>query len=172
MKRLTLLRHAKSSHHRGPPLSDRKRPLSDRGERDAPLMGTRLKARKARPSLIVTSPAIRALKTARLVAEALGYPQEFLHIEESLYLAEWDKILETIAMQDDAFSDVLLVGHNPGLTDLANRLLPDLNLSNLPTAGALAIDFATERWSEIGRSEARLAYYDYPKNPELLLIED
>jgi phosphohistidine phosphatase len=75
-------------------------------------------------------------------------------------------------MQDDAFSDVLLVGHNPGLTDLANRLLPDLNLSNLPTAGALAIDFATERWSEIGRSEARLAYYDYPKNPELLLIED
>lgn len=77
MKRLTLVRHAKSSW-KDPSLDDFDRPLNQRGERDAPVMGRRLKARGARPSLILTSPAKRAKRTARLIAEAIGYPVEFL----------------------------------------------------------------------------------------------
>src|SRR5690606_14647211 len=149
------LRHAKSSW-KDRTLRDRDRPLSERGERDAPKMGERLLARKARPSLIITSPATRALTTARIVARALGYPQEFLQIEPALYLAEPETILEVVRGQDDGFTDILLVGHNPGLTDLANQLLPQLELSSMPTAGVLALAFAVDRWQDIANAEASL----------------
>ena len=173
MKRLTLFRHAKSSWGQVG-LADRDRPLSDRGERDAPNMGARLLARKARPSLIITSPATRALATARLVAEALTYPMEFLQTEPQLYLAAPGEILDLIQRQEDNFSDLFIVGHNPGLTDLVNLLVPDLRLDNLPTAGAVAMEFSTREWLEVGEpgTKVSLLYYDYPKNPELLLIED
>lgn len=171
MKRLTLLRHAKSSwKERG--LADHERPLSERGERDAPKMGARLLARKARPSLILSSSATRAFSTAKYVAEALAYPLEFLQTESRLYLASPQEILALVQSQEDNFSDLLIVGHNPGLTDLANRLLPDLGLDNLPTAGIVAIGFSTRQWSKLGEADTSLLYYDYPKNPELLLIED
>jgi len=171
VKRITLLRHAKAM----PPnfaRADQDRALSARGERDAPLMGMRLSALKARPSLILTSPAKRAAATARLVAETLRYPLEFLQHEPALYMASPTEILATIAEQDDRFSDILLVGHNPGFTDLANQLLPDLHLDNLPTAGLIAIDLEADHWSDLGHASARLVYFDYPKNPELLVIED
>jgi phosphohistidine phosphatase len=171
MKRLALLRHAKAK----PPsfaLADPDRTLSERGEKDAALMGLRLKTLKARPSLILTSPAKRASRTAQLVAEVLQYPREFMHTEPGLYMASPEEILAVIGNQDDEFSDLLLVGHNPGLTDLANRLLPELQLDNLPPGGVVAMDCQTARWVELGAAPTTLAYYDYPKNPELLVIED
>ena len=171
MKRLTLLRHAKSSWKERH-LADHDRPLSERGERDAPKMGARLSARKARPSLILSSSAARAFATAKHVAEALAYPLEFLQTEPRLYLASPNDILELIRSQEDNFSDLLIVGHNPGLTDLANQLLPDLGLDNLPTAGVVAIEFAARKWSKLTESDSTMLYLDYPKNPELQLIED
>ena len=87
--RLTLLRHAKSSWE-DDRLDDSDRPLNERGERDAPLMGRRLRARGARPTLILTSPAVRARRTAQIVAREIGYPAEFLQREEELYLASPD----------------------------------------------------------------------------------
>jgi phosphohistidine phosphatase len=170
LKRLTLLRHAKSSW-RDQGLPDSERPLSSRGERDAPAMGLRLKAHKARPSLILTSHAKRAKSTAKIIARVLGYPDEFLQVERSLYLAGPEQILAVVAAQDDRFEDVMVVGHNPGMTELANRLLPDLSLDNLPTSGVVAIDSDAERWREIGTAARRLAFYDYPKNPQPVFIE-
>jgi len=171
VKRITLLRHAKSSWA-APASPDRDRELADRGHRDLRVMGRRLLARKARPSLILSSPAVRAASTARAIASALSYPEEFLQFEDQLYLATPDEILGIIEIQDDKFSDVMLIGHNPGLTDLANALLPDLHLHNLPTCGVIAIDIAVTAWSEVDSGSTALAYFDYPKNPEVLLIED
>ena len=171
MKRLTLLRHAKSSWTE-PSLADHDRVLSERGERDAPKMGKRMAARKVRPSLIIASSAARARATAKFIAEALKYPAEFLQVEKELYLATPDQILELVCSQEDNFSDLLLIGHNPGITDLANRLLPSIGLNNLPTSGVVALDFDTKKWSELAEVSAKLGFYDYPKNPELLLIED
>jgi phosphohistidine phosphatase len=171
MKRLTLLRHAKSSWAEIS-LSDHERVLSERGERDAPKMGKRLAIRKVRPSLIISSTAARARRTASLIAEALKYPVEFLQSEKDLYLSTPEAIIELVAGQEDNFSDLMVVAHNPGLTDLANQLLPALQLDNLPTCGAVAIEFDTKKWSEIANAETKLVFYDYPKNPELLLIED
>lgn len=171
MKRLILLRHAKSSWA-DPSLDDFDRPLGNRGERDAPLMGLRLKARRERPSLILASPAKRAKRTAELLAQALDYPREFLQLEQTLYLADARDVLALAKAQPQQFSSLLLVGHNPGLTELVNQLVPALRLDNLPTAGLVAIDFPVERWADVEPTTGTLAYYDYPKNPALLVIED
>ena len=171
MKRLTLLRHAKSSWTEVS-LADHDRVLSERGERDAPRMGERMAARKVRPSLIIASSAARARATAKFIAEALNYPAEFLQVEKELYLATADQILELVCSQDDNFADLLIIGHNPGMTDLVNQLLPSIDIKNLPTSGVVALDLATNKWAKLAEASAKLVFYDYPKNPELLLIED
>ncbi len=167
MKRLTIVRHAKSSWEDAS-LSDHERPLSGRGERDAPRMGARLRAREVRPTLLLCSPAERAIETAKIIAHALGFPEELLRREPALYHADTATLFDIVMRQDDACSDLMIVGHNPGLTVFANALLADLKLYNLPTAGIVAIDFATEHWSQLTDTDATLAYHDYPKNPELV----
>jgi phosphohistidine phosphatase len=162
-RQLILMRHAKSSW-KDSELGDFDRPLSARGERDAPLMGARLDARGVRPALLIASSAKRARRTAKLVASELDYPIERLRLEESLYLAAPEAIVDVVAAQSDSHASLLLVGHNPGLTDLVNRLLPDFGLVNLPTAGVVAIDLEISSWSGARSARARLAFYDYPKN--------
>ena len=161
--RLTLLRHAKSSWS-NPGLSDHDRPLSKRGKRDAPAMGARLAARGARPSAILASTAKRALTTARRVAEALDYPLEEIRSSRRLYFAGTRQILRFIMEQPAEWPEIIVVGHNPGFTDLANRLLPELRLDNLVTAGYVAMDFPADDWSEIAQVPATLLHWDYPKS--------
>ena len=161
--RLTLFRHAKSSWS-NPGLADHDRPLSKRGKRDAPMMGERLAARSARPSAILSSTARRALATARRVAEALDYPLDEIQSSRRLYFAGTHQILRFIMEQPAAWPEIIVVGHNPGFTDLANLLLPELRLDNLVTAGCVTMDFPTDDWSEIEHVRAELLYWDYPKN--------
>jgi phosphohistidine phosphatase len=169
VKQLILFRHAKSSWDDD--VADVDRTLAGRGERDAPRMGKRLKARHARPDLIIASHAARAQSTAELVAKALGTKRKEIRTERALYLASPDDILGVVRALDDSLTSVLLVGHNPGLTELVNRLLPDLALDNLPTSGAVGIDLSTSSWRDAATARAKLAYYDYPKNPELIVTE-
>jgi phosphohistidine phosphatase len=162
MKTLTILRHAKSSWS-DKRLPDHERPLNRRGEKDAPVMGARINDAGIRPSLIMSSPAIRAWHTARIVAKAISYPIEFLHRENELYLAGLDRLLDLFARQDNAFNSVMVVGHNPGLTEFANYLLPDVT-DNIPTCGLVALNIDTDSWDLRERKEAELVLYDYPKN--------
>jgi phosphohistidine phosphatase len=161
-RRLTLLRHAKSSWS-DDTIPDLDRPLSTRGERDAPEMASRLLARAEHPDLIVTSHARRALQTARIFARALGVPDSRLLVERALYLATPGEIMALIARQRDAVSDLMVVGHNPGMTALANALLPDLGLANLPTAGVVVMELSAAGWADAVSSGGRLVRYDYPK---------
>lgn len=161
MKTLTLLRHAKSSW-KDTRKSDLERPLNGRGERDAPVMGARITEAGIRPSLIMSSPATRAWKTAKIVARTISYPVEFLHREQELYLADTDRLLDLLAQQDDAFNSILIVGHNPGLTDLANYLQPDIT-DNLPTCGIAAFNVETNDWDLRSGATSELLLYDYPK---------
>ncbi len=161
MKTLTILRHAKSSWDE-PGLVDFDRPLNGRGKRDAPEMGKRMKAAGIRPSLIISSPAKRAWSTAKLVAAEITYPKEFLQREPDLYHATTDRLFEVIARQDEGFNNLLLVGHNPGLTELSNKLVPGLT-SNLPTAGLVSVLIDTDTWELRGRKSVELLEHDYPK---------
>ena len=162
MKRITLLRHAKSSWD-SPGIDDFDRPLNARGEHDAPDMGRRLKARGARPSLILSSTANRAITTARTIAHEIGYPIEFIQPEQELYLAWPDKILNILIRGGAQFNDVMIVGHNPGLTELANNI-SNAHIDNLPTCGAFAIDAEIDDWAELPNNPGTLAWFDYPKN--------
>ena len=162
MKILTLVRHAKSSW-KDSSLSDRDRPLNKRGKHDAPEMGRRIAAAGIRPSLIVSSPAVRAWTTARIIANEIGYPREFLQRDNSLYLASVNGILDVIVAQDNGFHSLMLVGHNPGFTDFANYLVPGLT-NNIPTAGVVSVQLDTDNWGLYDKPGVELVVYDFPKN--------
>lgn len=161
MKILTIVRHAKSSW-KDMSLRDHDRPLNGRGKRDAPEMGRRIHAHGIRPSLIVSSPAKRAWSTAKAVAEAINYPREFLQKEDALYLASLDTILDVIMAQDNGFNSLMLFGHNPGFTDMANFLVPGLT-NNLPTAGVVSVEIEQDDWNLYERPKTRLVVHDWPK---------
>jgi phosphohistidine phosphatase len=164
MKRLLLLRHA-TAVPAAHPLTDSARPLAERGERDALRIGERLRQHGMLPALIVSSPAARALQTAELVATAIGYRREEIALERRLYLAEPAALIAIISAQNAALETLLVVGHNPGLTDLAHRLLPDFDVDNLPTCAVVGLDYgAADGWAEIATATPVLAYYDFPKN--------
>jgi len=162
MRTLTILRHAKSSWSDSG-LPDRERPLNRRGKTDAPEMARRISAEGIRPSLILSSPAVRAWKTARAVAREIGYPVEFLQRDERLYLATPGTIAAVLAEQDSGFHSLMVVGHNPGLTDFVSRLMPRLT-TNIPTCGVVALDFDREDWSVLEGPAPILRYYDFPKS--------
>ncbi len=161
MKILTLVRHAKSSW-KDNTISDRERPLNKRGEHDAPMMGKRIVAAGIRPSLILSSPATRAWSTAKILAQEIGYPREFLQRENNLYLASLDNIIDVLIAQDAEFNSVMIVAHNPGLTMFANYLSPGLT-DNLATAGVVSVGFEQEDWNLHAAPKTELLTYDYPK---------
>jgi phosphohistidine phosphatase len=164
MKRLTLVRHAKSSW-KNPELADFDRPLNKRGKRDAPRMGERLAARKKPPEVIVSSPAKRARKTAELIARELGISDRKLLWKDEIYEAAPEVLLEAVRGLDERWHHVLLIGHNPGLTELAN-LLADCGIENIPTCGVLCLDFDVEGWKDLGPKSGSVAFYDIPASPQ------
>ena len=128
-------------------------------------MGQRILEHGIRPSLIISSPATRAWTTAKIIAREINYPPEFLQREETLYLASLDEILDTIVAQDNGFNNLMVVGHNPGLTDLVNFLVPGLT-NNLPTAGVVSVEIDRDDWSLYTQPQARLLIHDWPKKTD------
>ncbi len=100
--------------------------------------------------------------TAKILAREIGYPIEFLQREESLYLASVDSILDVLVAQDVEFNNLMVVGHNPGLTYFANYLSPGLT-DNLPTTGIVSVSFEQDDWNLYSRPKTELLCYDYPK---------
>jgi len=125
-------------------------------------MGRRIQEHGIRPSLIVSSPAVRAWKTAKIIAQAISYPREFLQKEDRLYLASLDDILDVVVAQDNGFNNLMVVGHNPGLTDFVNFLVPGLT-NNLPTAGVVSVQIDQDNWSLYERPATELLVHDWPK---------
>ena len=159
---LCLMRHGKSSWA-DESLADIDRPLNTRGQQDVPDVALRLKAAGVRPSLIVASSARRTWDTAKLVADTLGYPREFLHREKALYLASPADIADMVGRQDPRFHSMLLCGHNPGITELATTLVPGLT-DNVPTSGVVCVQAAADDWREFIDGTVSLIRYETPKN--------
>lgn len=155
MKTLFLVRHAKASRD-DPLLPDRKRPLTDRGRRDAKRMGERLAKRDVEPDRIVSSPAARALATAEIIAGELGCKRKDIVVDERLYAATQAQLLEVVHELPDKAKRAMLVGHNPELAVLANQLSGDTG--DLPTCAVVELAYDVESWSEIGtRAPARVS---------------
>jgi phosphohistidine phosphatase len=160
---LTLLRHAKSSWS-DPTLDDFDRPLNKRGKRDAPRMGRRLAERGFHPDCILTSPAKRARKTARKVVKALGIDKRRIREEPELYLADPEDFRRVLSRLDPACTDVLVVAHNPGITDFLNELT-GAGIDNIPTTGVARIRLQGSDWEAALASAGELEWFDFPKNP-------
>ena len=162
MKTLYLMRHAKSSWSFDT-LNDQERPLNDRGRDDAPLMGRALAERAVELDLVVTSPAVRALSTAALVAKELDHSPEQLQVIDAIYEATVPELLTVVKQLPDAADAVLLVGHNNTLTDFANLLSPS-EIPSMPTASIVCLKFSTDRWATVDRTNAEYYFFDKPKN--------
>ena len=162
MKTLYLMRHAKSSWNFDD-LSDQERPLNDRGRDDAPHMGRALAAREIKLDLLVSSPAVRALSTATLLAKEIAYPHDRIQVIDGIYGADVPALLSIVQQLPDAAASALLVGHNNTLTEFVNLLSPN-PLPELPTSAIVCLKFATDHWASVDRANAEFYFYDYPKN--------
>ena len=160
MKTLFLIRHAKSSWG-DTALPDKDRPLNDRGRRDAPKMGERLAKRDVKPDLILSSPAMRALKTAEIIARKLDYRRKDIVVDDRLYAVGADDLLDVIRKLGDKLERVMLFGHNPELTELAHRL--SSKITHMPTCAVAEFTFDAKSWSKIGKVKPAKVTLDYPK---------
>ncbi len=166
MKTLYLIRHAKSSWE-ATDIEDFERPLNERGKRDSPRMGKRLKEKDIHPDLILSSPAKRALSTAKKIAKILSYPKENIKTDRKLYHADEDTILAVTQNLKDKFNTVMLFGHNPGLTDFVNTLMDgEFDIDNVPTCGVVAFTFGMDSWKDLTWGKGKLLFFDYPKSKD------
>lgn len=161
MKRLYLVRHAKSSW-KYTDLRDFDRPLNKRGKRDAPFMGKLLAEDNVMPDLIISSPALRALSTAKKIAAELGYPVEKIETHKRLYESDTDDYLNVISQVPDTVETLMIFSHNPGLTIL-NNFLSDKRIDNIPTCGIVNIKININHWKDLDFEKGQLISFDYPK---------
>jgi phosphohistidine phosphatase len=160
MRTLYLVRHAKASRD-DPSLSDRERPLTERGLDDAPKAGKRLARHGAQPDLIVCSPAARALATAQLIAAELGYARAGIVVDDALYAAGVDDLLAVIGDTDKHVVRLMLCGHNPEFSDLASRLAG--RIVDMPTCAVAQFEFDAPSWSDIGARDPLRFTLDKPE---------
>lgn len=164
MKKLLLVRHAKSDWE-DLSLADFDRPLNQRGHKAAPEMAERLLKRKIIPQHLVTSPALRALTTAKYFADVLGFKKKEIEQNQAIYEASASTLLEVINNFDNRYDFIALFGHNPGLTNIS-IVLSNSDIYNIPTCGTVLIEFPFEDWKMISSGTGAQIFYDYPKNPQ------
>jgi len=146
VKRLTLMRHA-DARWKDASLSDLDRPLNRRGIAAAEAMARRLQELELVPDLLLASPARRTQQTAEILARELALPRVLC--EESLYLAGADELMKTVQATGPRVAHLLLVGHNPGVSELVRQLAPQRGSHALGTAALCSITFEAAHWSAI-----------------------
>jgi len=161
MKTLYIVRHAKSSWDY-PDLDDIDRPLNKRGKKNAPQMGKILASRGISPSAMISSPAKRAHTTAKKIASEINFKKSDITIDPKLYHGELGDMIQLIKSVNNDFESIMIFGHNPGFTSLANNLTGE-NIYNIPTCGIVAIEFDTDDWITIGSDSGKMLFFDYPK---------
>jgi phosphohistidine phosphatase len=154
MKKLLLLRHAKSSWADSS-LPDFERPLNERGQRAAPLVGKFMRERQLRPDLIISSPAKRTRETIALVLDAARLETETRY-DERIYEATLARLLEVVSQIEDDKREVMLVGHNPGFENLLERLTNESE--RMPTAALALVTLNAEKWDEAAAKGGRLEW--------------
>lgn len=150
MKVLFLVRHGQSSWD-DVKLADRERPLTDKGKSDATKMGKRLAESEVAVDMLVSSPAKRALATAEAIARKLDFKRRSIVQDERIYTGQVDDLLQLVREMDDDHKRVMLVGHNPLLSELVLYLAgKDVNL---PTCAVAVLRFDTKSWAKVARKK-------------------
>ncbi len=161
MHLLTLVRHAKSSWD-DPDLSDFDRPLNARGERVAPEMAQRMAKVLEPPLQLISSPAVRAISTARIFAKALGIADKQIRLEPRIYDATAGTLLDIVQRLEESIIHAVLFGHNPGFSDLAQLLCQSMP-REMPTCSLVTLSINSALWRDVSPDGARLLRFHYPK---------
>ncbi len=162
-KKLLIVRHAKSDWGIAN-TKDFDRPLNSRGFLNAPEMGKRLVSRALIPQQLVSSPALRAITTCKLIAKEIQYPETEIKQEPKIYEANHQTLLKIVNQFNDEHDFIALFGHNNGITDLA-VYLSNTDLYNIPTCGMVLIEFPLDSWEMVSKNTGNMLIFDYPKNP-------
>ena len=159
MKKLYIVRHAKTSWKTG--VEDYDRTLKKKGKLMAPFMAEKLVSRGAKVDKIISSSAKRTTKTSKLFAEKLGIEATEISYTKELYLASPKVIIQLIQSVPDDIDELMIVAHNPGVTQTINFLASE-HFENVPTSGIGCILFDVESWEEI-KNNGTLGFFIYPK---------
>lgn len=159
MKRLILVRHGKSSWEHN--LPDDQRPLKKRGKKDGMLVANAFEKHFIKPVTVWSSPAIRALDTAKIFKQVLNIEDSDFNIKSSLYTFDSRDLLNHIQNCDPTIDNLMVFGHNPAMTNVVNTL-GDLYVDNVPTTGLTVIDFQSDNWKNLKNGKTILSLF--PKN--------
>ena len=161
MKRVVIVRHAKSVPYGYE--DDFNRDLSDRGKNDAVLVSRELKNQGIIPGIMISSPAKRALKTARIFADNLEFDRKRIEDNEDIYESlTTSEFLELIQSLPEETQTAFFFGHNPGVYYFVSNLLKHYN-QDMPTCGTVAIDFNVEKWKKVEARTGKMAVRLTPK---------
>jgi phosphohistidine phosphatase len=161
MKQLTIVRHAKSAWDNFE-LSDHDRPIKSTGFKKTNRIIDFLKSKNFSPDVILSSSAVRAYETAVLIANGIGFDKGLIKKTKSLYHAGVDDIYNEVFGINNDVNTVMLVAHNPTLTDFVNEFVQP-NIDNLPTTGTVCIEFKTENWEKIADAEYNVKFVVFPR---------
>ncbi|UZH55703.1 histidine phosphatase family protein [Salinimicrobium tongyeongense] len=159
MKKLILVRHGKSSWEED--LPDAERPLKKRAFKDAGLVLNAFSGFHEKPMQMWSSHATRALDTARIFQKRLEVEDKDFTIKKELYTFEVNSLRELITSCEDDVDTLMVFGHNPAITGVANQL-GDQHFGNVPTTGLCLIEFEANKWQEI--KDGKTVLYLFPKN--------
>lgn len=162
MKILSILRHGKSSWD-FPDLSDFERPLLTKGVKRTLRVCNALTDAKIIPDRVISSKAKRALETANIVIEKLNVPLHHLLLNDQFYPGSTNHYLDEIFKTNNNIKHLMIVGHNPGLTDLASTLLNKSSIDWIPSSGLVHIEFNCDNWEDIDLKNAKMLNYFIPK---------
>ena len=161
MKKIYVVRHAKSSWA-DLTIVDKERPLNSRGKRDAPVMAAWCKQHNYIPDFIITSTAKRAKATSKIFAKVLGVPADSYISDDQLYHAPAEQYMQSCYGLEESENSVMLFGHNPGITYLANEVSQKYT-ENVATCGILIIESSAPNWQELAMDNCNLISYKAPK---------
>lgn len=161
MKTLFIVRHAKSSWE-DPQISDHDRPLLAVGVKKTKRISNFLVQKNVLPELMLSSTAVRAFETARLIAAHIGYPEDQIKSSSNLYHAGSGDIFTELYAIENTVDSVMIFGHNPTLTYFANQYL-DPRIENLPTSGLVSIEFGCDKWEDINDSKFQVNFVVFPR---------
>ena len=161
MKTIYIVRHAKSSWDSFD-LSDHERPLMNVGIKKTKKVIDYLNNNKVAPDVIISSSAVRAYETAKLIAEGIDYNTDLIVRNKALYHAGVDDIYDELFAIDNAVNSAMIVAHNPTLTDFVNDFITP-SIVNLPTTGAVCVEFETEKWENVADAEFKVNFVVFPR---------
>ena len=161
MKTIYIVRHAKSSWNMID-IPDEQRPLLEKGKKRIKKVIDYLHEKHIKVDYIISSHAVRAHETAKILAHALKYPIENIKIDSKIYHGNGDDILNQFYDLPDRFDSVMIVGHNPSLTDFVNIFLKS-PIDNLPTSGVVSFTFDTDKWEKVVNAGRKTNFILFPK---------